>query len=36
MFYPLRNSLSKNYEEGVSGGVTPDTYLAFVAIECLA
>ncbi|KAK7210999.1 hypothetical protein V2G26_018177 [Clonostachys chloroleuca] len=29
-------NLSKNYQEGVSGGVTPDTYLAFVAIECLA
>lgn len=29
-------SLSKNYEKGVSGGVTSDTYLAFVIIECLA
>ena len=29
-------SLSKNYEKGVSGGVTPDTYVAFLIIECLA
>ncbi|KAL3480916.1 major facilitator superfamily domain-containing protein [Aspergillus californicus] len=29
-------NLSKNYKEGVSGGVTPDTYLAFLAIECIA
>lgn len=29
-------SLSKNYEKGVSGGVTPDTYIAFLIIECLA
>ncbi|KAJ5329935.1 hypothetical protein N7452_010325 [Penicillium brevicompactum] len=29
-------NLSKNYEKGVSGGVTSDTYLAFVIIECLA
>ncbi|KAJ5535210.1 hypothetical protein N7527_001464 [Penicillium freii] len=29
-------NLSKNYEKGVSGGVTPDTYVAFLIIECLA
>ncbi|KGO75075.1 Major facilitator superfamily domain, general substrate transporter [Penicillium italicum] len=29
-------NLSKNYEKGVSGGVTPKTYVAFVIIECLA
>ncbi|KAJ5945147.1 hypothetical protein N7516_005315 [Penicillium verrucosum] len=29
-------NLSKNYEKGVSGGVTADTYIAFVIIECLA
>ncbi|KAF4760223.1 hypothetical protein HAV15_006533 [Penicillium sp. str.  len=29
-------NLSKNYEKGVSGGVTPDTYIAFLIIECLA
>ncbi|KAF7515900.1 hypothetical protein G7054_g14375 [Neopestalotiopsis clavispora] len=29
-------NLSKNYQKGVEGGVTTDTYLAFVIIECLA
>ncbi|CAG7967433.1 unnamed protein product [Penicillium nalgiovense] len=29
-------SLSKNHEKGVSGGVSPDTFIAFVIIECLA
>ncbi|KAK7431158.1 hypothetical protein QQZ08_002198 [Neonectria magnoliae] len=29
-------NLSKNYEKGVSGGVTPDTYIAFMIIECMA
>lgn len=29
-------SLAKNHEKGVSGGVTPDTYVAFVIIECIA
>ncbi|KAF5667189.1 Ion channel regulatory UNC-93 [Fusarium heterosporum] len=29
-------NLSKNNEKGVSGGVTPDTYIAFLIIECLA
>ncbi|KAJ5120982.1 uncharacterized protein N7515_008943 [Penicillium bovifimosum] len=29
-------NLSKNHEKGVSGGVSPDTYIAFVIIECLA
>ncbi|OOQ91536.1 hypothetical protein PEBR_08488 [Penicillium brasilianum] len=29
-------NLSKNHLKGVDGGVTPDTYLAFVIIECLA
>ncbi|KAL2678914.1 hypothetical protein Neosp_009666 [[Neocosmospora] mangrovei] len=29
-------NLSKNYQKGVSGGVTPDTYIAFLIIECLA
>ncbi|KAF5549789.1 Ion channel regulatory UNC-93 [Fusarium mexicanum] len=29
-------NLSKNHEKGVSGGVTPDTYIAFLIIECLA
>jgi hypothetical protein len=28
--------LSKNYVKGVNGGVTPDTYVAFMIIECLA
>ncbi|KKY34248.1 hypothetical protein UCDDA912_g05807 [Diaporthe ampelina] len=28
--------LAKNHIEGVEGGVTPDTYIAFVIIECLA
>lgn len=29
-------SLAKNHVKGVSGGVTPDTYIAFVIIECMA
>ncbi|KAM0421264.1 hypothetical protein ACHAPT_010986 [Fusarium lateritium] len=29
-------NLSKNYQKGVSGGVTPDTYIAFLIIECMA
>jgi hypothetical protein len=28
--------LSKNHVKGVTGGVTPDTYVAFLIIECLA
>lgn len=30
------HSLSKNHVKGASGGITPDTYVAFVIIECLA
>jgi hypothetical protein len=30
------SSLSKNHEKGVVGGVTPDTYVAFLIIECMA
>ncbi|RJE23431.1 hypothetical protein PHISCL_04239 [Aspergillus sclerotialis] len=29
-------NLSKNYEKGTSGSVTPDTYVAFLIIECIA
>ncbi|KAF4119667.1 Ion channel regulatory protein UNC-93 [Geosmithia morbida] len=29
-------NLSKNYKKGLSGGVSTDTYLAFLVIECLA
>lgn len=29
-------SLSKNHEKGAVGGVTPDTYVAFLIIECMA
>ncbi|RTE85232.1 hypothetical protein BHE90_000243 [Fusarium euwallaceae] len=29
-------NLSKNYQKGVKGGVTPDTYIAFLIIECMA
>ncbi|KAJ5301137.1 two-component sensor protein histidine protein kinase (dhkk dhkj) [Penicillium atrosanguineum] len=29
-------NLSKNHEKGVDGGVSPDTYIAFVIIESLA
>ncbi|KAK6078895.1 major facilitator superfamily transporter [Seiridium cupressi] len=29
-------NLSKNYQKGVEGGVTTETYVAFVVIECLA
>ncbi|KAH9886895.1 MFS general substrate transporter [Xylariomycetidae sp. FL2044] len=29
-------NLSKNHIKGVTGGVTPDTYVAFLIIECLA
>jgi hypothetical protein len=30
------HSLSKNHVKGVTGGVTPDTYIAFLIIECMA
>lgn len=30
------SSLAKNHIKGVSGGVTPNTYVAFVIIQCLA
>lgn len=30
------SSLSKNVQKGVEGGVTTETYVAFVIIECLA
>lgn len=33
MIFP---SLSKNYVKSVNQGVTPDTYVAFIIIECLA
>ncbi|KAB8256127.1 major facilitator superfamily domain-containing protein [Aspergillus pseudonomiae] len=29
-------NLSKNHEKGANGGVTPDTFIAFVIIECIA
>ncbi|KAL2833884.1 major facilitator superfamily domain-containing protein [Aspergillus cavernicola] len=29
-------NLAKNTDEGNSGGVTPDTYIAFMIIECIA
>lgn len=29
-------SLSKNHIAGVEGGVSPDTYVAFIIIECMA
>ncbi|KAJ5232589.1 hypothetical protein N7468_005545 [Penicillium chermesinum] len=29
-------NLAKNHKKGADGGVTPDTYLAFVIIECIA
>lgn len=29
-------NLAKNHEKGVIGGVTPDTYVAFLIIECMA
>ncbi|KAJ5202096.1 uncharacterized protein N7498_006759 [Penicillium cinerascens] len=29
-------NLSKNHEKGVDGGVSPNTYIAFVIIECIA
>lgn len=29
-------SLSKNHKKGAVGGVTPDTYVAFLIIECMA
>ncbi|KAB8268336.1 major facilitator superfamily domain-containing protein [Aspergillus minisclerotigenes] len=29
-------NLAKNHEKGADGGVTPDTFIAFVIIECLA
>ncbi|KAK2767524.1 hypothetical protein FQN54_003681 [Arachnomyces sp. PD_36] len=29
-------NLSKNHEKGANGGITPDTYIAFVIIESLA
>ena len=30
------SSLARNHEKGVIGGVTPETYIAFLIIECLA
>ena len=30
------HSLSKNHEKGIVGGITPDTYVAFLIIECMA
>lgn len=30
------SSLSENHVKGANGGVTPDTYIAFVIIECIA
>lgn len=32
----LHQSLAKNHVKGVDGGVAPNTYIAFVIIECLA
>ena len=32
----LTSSLSKNHVKGATGGVTPDTYIAFLIIECMA
>lgn len=32
----MQHSLSKNHVKGVNGGVTPDTYIAFLIIECMA
>ncbi|KAL2135309.1 hypothetical protein VTI74DRAFT_9077 [Chaetomium olivicolor] len=29
-------NLAKNHEKGVEGGVTPDTYVVFIIIQCLA
>ncbi|KAF7586297.1 hypothetical protein BBP40_009153 [Aspergillus hancockii] len=29
-------NLSKNHEKGADGGVTPETFIAFVIIECIA
>jgi hypothetical protein len=29
-------NLSKNHLKGAEAGVTPDTYIAFLIIECLA
>ncbi|KAK4234383.1 major facilitator superfamily domain-containing protein [Achaetomium macrosporum] len=29
-------NLAKNHEKGVDGGVTPDTYIVFIVIQCLA
>ncbi|KAK8017849.1 MFS general substrate transporter [Apiospora rasikravindrae] len=29
-------NLSKNHEKGANGGITPDTYVAFIIIQCLA
>ncbi|KAE8162631.1 major facilitator superfamily domain-containing protein [Aspergillus tamarii] len=29
-------NLAKNHEKGADGGVTPDTFIAFVIIECIA
>ncbi|EED20887.1 conserved hypothetical protein [Talaromyces stipitatus ATCC 10500] len=29
-------NMSKNHHPGAEGGITPDTYIAFVIIECLA
>lgn len=32
----MSRSLSKNHVKGTTGGVTPDTYVAFLIIECMA
>ncbi|KAK4233021.1 major facilitator superfamily domain-containing protein [Achaetomium macrosporum] len=29
-------NLAKNHQKGVDGGVTPDTYIVFIVIQCLA
>lgn len=29
-------NLAKNHERGADGGITPDTYVAFIIIQCLA
>jgi len=35
-YIQLTISLSKNHVKGATGGVTPDTYIAFLIIECMA
>ena len=32
----VSGSLAKNHEKGVDGGISPDTYVAFLIIEALA